>query len=112
MTTRYNIPVKVLNPCGEKHVSGMHYVIFRDGQGEEQERVFYSKRNFPYVGEMMVVHSFNEDVARKAHIRLKSLERNTGDILVLPITESDLEEDQARDAESELARILGPDWAK
>ncbi len=110
MTVQYNVPVKVLNLPGKKDVADTHYCVFQDRHGK-QEWVFYSERDFPYIGKMMVVHAFDRDVAQQAHNRLKSLERNTGDILVLPITESDFEEDQMRDAESSLAEILGPCWS-
>jgi len=91
MIIQYNVPIKVLDP--EKGYliqnSLAKYPIFTDGSGNLDGTCF-SCENLPYIGEVVVVKTIKEKAAKTAHEVLKGIEG----LVVLPITQSTLEEDK------------------
>ena len=93
MTKQYNVPIKVLDDSKEWMIQTalQPYRVFSDEHGN-LDRTCFSRENFPYVGEFIVVKTLKKEAAEKAYEILKGIEG----LLVLQIGESVWEEDKKR----------------
>lgn len=88
MTIQYYVPIKVLDSDREHMIQTalQPYRVFTDEHGN-LDRTCFSREEFPYVGEIVVIKTLKEEAAKIAHEVLSGIEG----LLVLPITESQLE---------------------
>ena len=96
MTVQYNVPVVVLDP--NKRYLVQHalkgYKCFTDRSGNLDGTCF-SKETVPCVGELYIVKTIKREAAETAHEVLSGIEG----LLVLPINQCNMEEDEQRIAE-------------
>lgn len=105
MTIQYVIPIKVIDSSKDLIIQNSlrSYESFTDGRGNLKSGCF-SHEKVDYVGEIVVVRILEKDVALMTRTALSRIEG----LVVLPITESDWEEDVLRTAElREVAGIRG-----
>mgnify|MGYP001572763318 FL=1 len=104
MTIQYNVPIKVLNSMSEYKIQD---ALGQQGipadMGGSLEKTCLSKEEFPYIGELIVIKTLKKEIADTAYKVLFGIE----DLLVLPITECNWEDDRERVAELEMAGIKG-----
>ena len=90
MSIQYNVPIKILdNAVGSQIASSLRfYKCFTDESGNFYQTCL-SREQLPYVGEMVIIKTLREDAANTAHKVLSEIEG----LIVLPITESNLEDE-------------------
>ena len=93
MTIQYYVQIKVLNMKTEYMIQHAlkNYRVFTDESGNLSGTCF-SRENLPYVGSIVVVKTIRKEAADTAHEVLSGIEG----LIVLPITECNLEEDEER----------------
>jgi len=93
MTTQYNVPIKVLDKEQEYRIQSslQKYKIFTDEHGN-LEKTCFSKENFPYLGQLVVVKTLKQKAAKIAYDVLSGIEG----LSVMPITKCSWEEDVER----------------
>ncbi len=89
MTIQYNVPVKILDNTKDSVPTFLQgYKVFTDRHGN-LDRTCFSYECFPLIGSFVVVKTLKKDAAEKAVEVLSGIEG----LLVLPVTESVLEDE-------------------
>ena len=103
MTIQYNVPIKVLDSSQEWRIQNslVGYRVFTDRSGN-LENTCFSRENIPYVGELVVVKTLKQEAAQTAYDTLRGIEG----LLVMPISECNLEEDKKRVARVRKERVV------